>query len=555
MKHNKIVFLCGIVSFFLSVGNLLVSFFTKQLIDAPSFEIVVKLGMVWLTSVLINLTKNYMVQRHYLKKQKNYMCVLLKGIFSFPFCFLESKQYNEDLNRVKGLVSYEQSFVSSIEGITTAGCGIIGLYVLLFNQVSALILFFLSIFLVIIIIISVSINRKLSVLMYDYWKNYIENTRKYNYISSVLSNKEYVEEKKVYSYLPFFSCEFNKEFDFASKKNRALGSRRIKLELLSDTIFLIYSLIGFLILLYAFIECEISIGLFISSTGYLLSLLGSISNAIGSLENIVKYKKIRADSESFLKHKDNEIKDSCDDLICSNAVLSIKNLKFKYPTTKKMILDTVSFTFQRGKKYAIVGVNGCGKTTLAKIISGLYDPLSGSISYTNMPVVLFQDFNKYPATLRENIILSDNICMQDEGKLIDVENNSGLKKKIAAMKLGDATNLTTLKEGGEDLSGGEWQRVALARILWCNADVYILDEPTASLDPLEEIRIFKIYNKMLENKTVIFITHRLGFVKNVDEIIVLNDGKIKETGTHEDLLNRPNGLYKRMFEEQRSWYE
>lgn len=123
------------------------------------------------------------------------------------------------------------------------------------------------------------------------------------------------------------------------------------------------------------------------------------------------------------------------------------------------------------------------------------------------------------------------------------------------MKLGDNTELTTLKEGGEELSGGEWQRVALARILWSDADIYILDEPTASLDPIEEIRIFNTYHELLKNKTVIFITHRLGFVKNVDEVIVLNNGKIAETGTHGQLMKKNNGLYKNMFEEQKSWYE
>ena len=123
------------------------------------------------------------------------------------------------------------------------------------------------------------------------------------------------------------------------------------------------------------------------------------------------------------------------------------------------------------------------------------------------------------------------------------------------MKQKEKTELTTLKEGGEELSGGEWQRIALARILWSDGDIFILDEPTANLDPMEEIRVFEIYQQLLMDKTVIYITHRLGFVKNVDEIIVLENGTIAEVGTHRELFSKKDSLYKKMYKEQKDWYE
>lgn len=549
----RIIVFCISISIILSIGNLLVTIITKHLIDTPSFEFVIKLGAIWLLSALFLLTKNYVVQRSYSKKQKVYMATLLKNIFSFPFSILETTQYNDDLNKVKGYITQEQAFISSIESISNAVFGIIGFYILLSNQISLRILIGLSILLLVVILVSCFISGRLSVLMYDYWQIYIKNTRKYNYIAEVLSNKEFVEEKKVYAYLPYFSQEFDKEFDFASKKNRQLGGKRIRLELITDVIFLIYSFLTFLILFFAYRENQITIGLFISATGYMLSLIGNISGAIATFENITKYKKIKMDLISFSQQKENHTTDVYTDLL-DNSVLSIRDVQFKYPTSEKMIIDDVSFSFQKGKKYAIVGINGSGKTTLAKILSGLYAPMSGNVTYASRPVVLFQDFNRYPTTLKENITLSEKF-QSEENRILKIEEKSGLKNRISTMKLGDDTELTTLKEGGEELSGGEWQRVALARILWCDADIYILDEPTASLDPIEEIRIFNTYHELLKNKTVIFITHRLGFVKNVDEVIVLNNGKIAESGTHGQLMEKNNGLYKNMFEEQKSWYE
>lgn len=549
----RIIVFCVSISIILSIGNLLVTIITKQLIDTPSFEFVIKLGAIWLLSALFLLTKNYVVQRSYSKKQKIYMASLLKTIFSFPFSILETTQYNDDLNKVKGYITQEQAFISSIESISNAVLGIIGFYILLSNQISLRILIGLSILLLVVILVSCFISGRLSALMYDYWQNYIKNTRKYNYIAEVLSNKEFVEEKKVYAYLPYFSQKFDKEFDFACKKNRQLGRKRIRLELITDVIFLIYSFLTFLILFFAYRENQITIGLFISATGYMLSLIGNISGAIATFENISKYKKIKMDIISFSQQKENHTTDVYIDLL-DNSVLLIRDVQFKYPTSEKMIIDNVSFSFQKGKKYAIVGINGSGKTTLAKILSGLYAPMSGNVTYASRPVVLFQDFNRYPTTLKENITLSEKF-QSEENRILKIEEKSGLKNRICTMKLGDNTELTTLKEGGEELSGGEWQRVALARILWSDADIYILDEPTASLDPIEEIRIFNTYHELLKNKTVIFITHRLGFVKNVDEVIVLNNGKIAETGTHGQLMKKNNGLYKNMFEEQKSWYE
>lgn len=292
----------------------------------------------------------------------------------------------------------------------------------------------------------------------------------------------------------------------ASEKNRILGKKRIKLELLMNGVFLLFSLWFFFLFFYAYRKNQVTIGLFVSATGYMLTLFGNFSDAVSSIEDITKYIRLEKDVLAFSKHAELEmpVRDKKKE---SDNILELKQVNFQYKTQEKMFFHGISFCFQKGKKYAVIGANGSGKTTLAKLLAGLYVP------------------------------------------------QSGLKKRVEKMKQKEKTELTTLKEGGEELSGGEWQRIALARILWSDGDIFILDEPTANLDPMEEIRVFEIYQQLLMNKTVIYITHRLGFVKNVDEIIVLENGTIAEVGIHRELFSKKDSLYKKMYKEQKDWYE
>lgn len=559
-KINIVLFVCILVSIIVSVGNFFSTLIMKHLIDTPSLNSISELALLWLLTSVIVAWKKYAVQGYYLETDRNHLLKLLKAITTFSLLFLESKAYQDDLNKVEELTKQEQAYIKAIETITSAILGILGLYLLLLYKASFNMIALLSFFMLLVIVASYAVNSNLSSLMYGYWENYIKNTRKYKSISRILSEKDYIEEKKVYSYVPFFLNEFDHEFNLASDNNRLLGKKRIKLELATDFIFLCYSLIAFLLLYDSYLKHQITIGLFVSATGYMITLLTSLCGALGSIEDITRFKMLKRECVSFAENSESDSMASPKFALHDNVILKMDHICFQYPQNETPILKGVSFTFLKGKKYAIVGVNGSGKTTLAKVMAGLYQPACGCIESIKKPVILFQDFNRYPATLKENVTLSDlDLPIKEqrikEERIKEIEILAGLKNRIDKMKRGDNTELTTLKENGEELSGGEWQRVALARILWCDSDIYILDEPTASLDPVEEIRIFNRYNDLLKDKTVIYITHRLGFVKNVDEVIVLNDGRISECGTHEKLIQLQHGIYKNMFEEQRKWYE
>jgi len=247
--------------------------------------------------------------------------------------------------------------------------------------------------------------------------------------------------------------------------------------------------------------------------------------------------------------------------------LEFRNVSFKYPTGDNFVLEGLSFTLETGKHYAFVGRNGAGKTTITKLLTGLYTEYEGEIlingkelrEYTAGAIkamfsVVYQDFAKYFIPLKDNITLGDTAAVIADEEVNGIAVQAGLSEMIAELKDGIDTPLGKILEGGQDISGGQWQRVAIARSLISRATVKILDEPTAALDPISESRVYSEFENLMSGKTTIFISHRLGSTKLADEILVIDGGKITERGTHDELMDE-NGDYAEMFEAQVQWYE
>ncbi|MBS6195361.1 MAG: ABC transporter ATP-binding protein [Clostridiales bacterium] len=239
------------------------------------------------------------------------------------------------------------------------------------------------------------------------------------------------------------------------------------------------------------------------------------------------------------------------------------NVSFSYPETDIPVLKNISLRFEIGKTMAIVGQNGAGKTTLIKLLCRLYEPTEGYITlngidirkynyqeYTRAFSVVFQDFHLFSLPLDENIASG---ASPDREKLWSVLETVDLKKRVATMKDGLRTRLYNNNGEGVDVSGGEAQRLAIARALYKDAPFVILDEPTAALDPIAEAEIYENFNQLIQNKTAIYISHRMSSCKFCDTILVLDHGKIAEQGTHPQLIDA-NGIYAKLYEAQAKYY-
>ncbi|PYN78473.1 MAG: ABC transporter ATP-binding protein [Candidatus Rokuibacteriota bacterium] len=242
------------------------------------------------------------------------------------------------------------------------------------------------------------------------------------------------------------------------------------------------------------------------------------------------------------------------------------HVTFHYPTGTREVLQDVSLTIRPGESIALVGENGSGKTTLVKLLCRLYDPTGGAITIDGVDVrdfataalrreigVIFQDYAQYQVTAKENIWFGNVEAAADHDRIVAAARRSGADEVIRGLKHGYDTMLGKWFDHGEELSIGEWQKVALARAFMRDAQIVVLDEPTSALDAKAEYEVFKQFRRLAEGRTTILISHRLSTVKMADRIYVLGDGRIVESGTHDELV-REGGRYGRLYETQARQY-
>ena len=248
------------------------------------------------------------------------------------------------------------------------------------------------------------------------------------------------------------------------------------------------------------------------------------------------------------------------------ADIAFENVTFSYPDNVNKALDHVTVQIRQGEKIAIVGANGSGKSTFVSLLCGFYQPEEGCIRINGEDIgsnlkklrrsvsAIFQRFCQYQDTLRNNITISSpGRSLEDDG-ILRLAGSTGADEAINGQ--GNALNemVGIFSDTGNNLSGGQWQKIAITRALYRdNACIYILDEPTAALDPIGEANIYRNFRQLTGDKTTILISHRLGVASVVDRILVFDKGRVVEDGSHEELMAR-NGLYAEMYRAQARWY-
>lgn len=386
-------------------------------------------------------------------------------------------------------------------------------------------------------------------------------------LNDYLRSRDAVSERNLFSYHDFIENKLHQEFH-VSRKNvlKSEISWGMKKSISGFMLTMLCAIVIFL-LLPAVSSGTVSIGIYISLVRYLFSASEDITY------NLSPYIEKIANDLSFLKEYNQYIALSrMPEAIDPSATtvepfesIEFKNVSFVYPGTDKVILKNVSFRMEAGKHYSLIGINGSGKSTLIKLILRFYDDYQGEILLNGKSIrewkiseikalffAVFQDFVHYDISIADNISSGKGMRATAE----EIENAicvSHLSETVSILPNGKDTLLGTIDETGTELSGGQWQKIALARAIVNTAAVKIFDEPTASLDPISERDVYEQFEKISKGATTIFISHRLACCVNADQILLLDQGTIAEQGTHQELMDK-NGKYAEMFESQRGWY-
>ena len=402
----------------------------------------------------------------------------------------------------------------------------------------------------------------------DDWSiNNIPESRKKDYYKSLLTGHFAALDLRLYNLSDYFKKQYNELWNKIRVEREKLFVKGFVASFFSS--FLTYSGIVAIILLsvHSVLRGKMPIGtlaLYIGLAQTSGRNFGSIvRDIVCQVKIIVPYIILYSD---FLNY-DNNIKDEGEELIPQYPEIEFHHVYFKYPGNEEYTLKNLSFKIGSGKKIALIGVNGAGKTTIIKLLLRFYDPNAGEIllngkNIRNYPLceihkmfgVCFQDINCYSMTFRENIAMSD-IDRKDEDKsIMAAAEASGANEFVASLVDGLETDMTKrFNNEGVALSRGQWQKIALARAFFRDSQFVILDEPSSALDPEAEDYIFSSFKCLCKDKGGILVSHRLSSIMMVDEILVLDCGVAIESGTHTELMRR-NGKYASMYRMQSEKY-
>lgn len=430
---------------------------------------------------------------------------------------------------------------------------------------------------------SIYIKRKYSRIIWRVQKQQAKITREMNLSARVLTGEEYAKELRLFGLQELWLKRWQSQFlQFFSEMQRI--RKKGAIVVLFWSVFsrigvalpFVYVVMGALggrytlgdVALYSglIVQVEQSLQLLIGNYTNLYDISLGVSPIFQLLELKPELQSPLGDVASRLPLLEDGSKDS--GLTKDKVGIEIKHLSFCYPGSNKSTVEDINLTINQGEMLVLVGENGAGKTTLGKLLGRLYDPTSGTIAWNGKDLrsyslayvrsriaVVMQDYARFPSTVRENVGFGDLLSLSDDTAINQAISEAGISAKVNSLAAGLETPLGKQLEDGIDLSGGQWQRIAIARALMrlSTAEVLIFDEPTAALDPKTEHEIYSIFRQIAAGKTTIVISHRLGLAKIADRIAVMENGKIAEIGTHDELI-ASNGIYCSMFTRQASSY-
>ena len=423
----------------------------------------------------------------------------------------------------------------------------------------------LVIMLALTVLVSTLSKKKEAKIQQDMFLENVRTNREYGYFFNLLfdySNAKYIRlyksqkiiENRMQNIVIFLEKQFHRMFVAISKTQIPVLFINCLLQIVSYLYAGLKAIFGF-----------ISIGSALKYINAYSNLVSGVSNIFYSYIDIC----IKAEYLSYfydymeIENKQYEGTIPTEKRDDNEFEIEFRDVSFKYPNTENYVLRHVNQKIRIGTKTAVVGKNGAGKTTFIKLLCRLYEPTEGQIllngvdiryydykDYARLFGVVFQDFNLFSFSIAENVAASNEY---DDEKVIDCLKRAGFEERLKKMPDGIRTNIYQQEDNGVEISGGEAQKIAIARALYKDAPLVILDEPTSALDPVSEYEIYQHFDSMVQDKTSIYISHRMSSCRFCDNILVFDDGQIVEKGSHEELL-KAGGLYSELWNAQAQYY-
>lgn len=394
------------------------------------------------------------------------------------------------------------------------------------------------------------------------------DVRKFSYYRWMLTDAWPAKDVRMYDLTEPITTRYDEEKQQYIRATKQLGKKKM-LSLMLAELVRRSGEIGFTVfVVLSAIRGEITLGDVALYTGYALTVSNAFRDVVWwAVYSYARSTEIIGRVFAFFATPAEEPREGCRTLDGFSSLV-FDNVYFKYPHTENYVLSGVSFTLNRGDRLSIVGINGSGKSTIIKLMLGLYAIESGQILLNGYPMsdydirdvrklfsVLFQSFVQYPLTLRENVALSDLARAQNDAEIERVLTQSGVYEELQPKLQNGIDSFMTRKfaDQGTELSKGQWQKIALSRAYFKDAAIIIFDEPSAALDAEAEDRIFQNFESMSDGKTGIMISHRISSARVSNKIIVLDGGRITECGRHDELV-AAGGLYAKLYNLQREKY-
>lgn len=387
---------------------------------------------------------------------------------------------------------------------------------------------------------------------------------RFDYYYNLCRDFSAAKDIRLYGFTDYFMLAVAKIIYELEAVNQKFARQNIKVGGTRALLNLLRELVAYVYLTYLVCSSRLSVSDFIFYFGIITGFSNWIMNAVYQYSNLERCCNDCAAFREFAESTDeNDNKPDID--FKGIESIEFQNVSFKYQSAEKSTINNMSFKVNKGENIAIVGENGAGKTTAVKLLCGLYYPTSGEIlingksnrdfsdnSYFNLFSAVFQDYYFMPMTIAENICATSNY---DKEKLFAAFEKAGISNKITRLPNKEKSYMIKdVYKNAVDFSGGEKQKLLLAKAIYKNAPVLILDEPTAALDPIAENELYLKYNEITSNKISFFISHRLSSTRFCDRILFIKDGRIAESGTHEELMAL-KGLYYRMYQIQSYYYK